>query len=463
MRKSIFLLSLLAITLFTARSLLANLPPDADRATGGYAVAVSKKTESIPAWKQVVDALAKKHHAKVLVWDKSISEIKPQLTKFFPKYLGIVIQPKEGGVQFVRGIYALTRSLNKNSSVQYGDVMWGIITGYTPKSALRIVQTDKPLVVETALNTTGVNPADFKSMFWISDGNPPGTVGSKSADGKPETHNVGTKKDRLPMFVNHFNSLNPDVLITSSHANVNILTIPFAANQGYVTSRNGKPVGITAKHVPMPLNASPNPKVFLAAGNCLIGNIHNKKSLALAFMNTAGVNQFVGYTVETWFGQEGWGTLKFWEQSGGRLTLSEAFFLNNQNLLYDIAQTEDGKQKGNLRGMKYDRDVLALYGDPAWSAVLDAKRFPNALTAKFSATGDQFSLKITVPKNGANSVGKDKPFGFVFPQHILNPKLLSGQTLKPILTETFLLIPDTTALKPGTTTEIRFTGKPQFR
>ena len=185
--------------------------------------------------------------------------------------------------------------------------------------------------------------------------------------------------------------------------------------------------------------------------------------LALAFMNSEGVDQFVGYTVETWFGQEGWGTLKFWEQSGGRLTLSEAFFLNNQNLLFDIAETKAGRQKGNLRGMEYDRDVLALYGDPAWGAVLDAERFPNALTASFTANGDHYTLAITVSKDGANRIGADKPFGFVFPQHIFQPKLTSGQSLKPILTETFLLIPDTSSLRPGTTTKIEFTGSAKLR
>jgi len=47
----------------------------------------------------------------------------------------------------------------------------------------------------------------------------------------------------------------------------------------------------------------------LPVGNCPMGRIRDKQSMALAWMGSAGVNQMIGYIVSTWYGKGGWGIL----------------------------------------------------------------------------------------------------------------------------------------------------------
>ena len=81
---------------------------------------------------------------------------------------------------------------------------------------------------------------------------------------------------------------------------------------------------------------SPNPKVYLPAGNCLMGLIRDKQSMALAWLGSGGADQMIGYVVSTWYGRGGWGTRDYFFSEPGRYTLSEAFYFNNQAIVYDL-------------------------------------------------------------------------------------------------------------------------------
>jgi hypothetical protein len=81
---------------------------------------------------------------------------------------------------------------------------------------------------------------------------------------------------------------------------------------------------------------SPNPKVYLPIGNCLMGHVDGPDAMALAWMNSAGVVQMAGYTVPTWFGYMGWGLLDYFVEQPGRYTYAEAFFANQQALIHRL-------------------------------------------------------------------------------------------------------------------------------
>ena len=81
---------------------------------------------------------------------------------------------------------------------------------------------------------------------------------------------------------------------------------------------------------------SPNPKVYLPAGNCLMGLIRDKQSMALAWLGSGGADQMIGYVVSTWYGRGGWGTRDYFFSEPGRYTLSEAFYFNNQSIVYEL-------------------------------------------------------------------------------------------------------------------------------
>src|SRR5262249_3387610 len=166
--------------------------------------------------------------------------------------------------------------------------------------------------------------------------------------------------------------------------------------------------------------------VYLPVGNCLMGHIDGPDAMALAFMNSAGVRQMIGYTVLTWYGYAGWGCLDYFVEQPGRFTLAEAFFANQQALLHRLSvsypegmtiKVEPGAKPArpakllpqakafgvssqDVVGLVHDRDVVALYGDPAW----DARMAPGACTyeQQLDVKDGCFTLQIK-PKQGARS------------------------------------------------------------
>ena len=57
------------------------------------------------------------------------------------------------------------------------------------------------------------------------------------------------------------------------------------------------------------LNGTAHPRVYFAAGNCLIGNIDNDpESMAVAWLSGMNATSMIGYVVTTWYGRNGWGT-----------------------------------------------------------------------------------------------------------------------------------------------------------
>ena len=118
------------------------------RATGAYAVVVARRTYDDEQWKQVVEALVKKYDAKVVVYDKDVREARKALAEQMPNYACFVTPPDRAGRKFVIAVHRMTRELDDDP---YTDVIWGILTGYTPGDALR-----------TAFHRQGAKGALFK-------------------------------------------------------------------------------------------------------------------------------------------------------------------------------------------------------------------------------------------------------------------------------------------------------------
>jgi len=88
------------------------------------------------------------------------------------------------------------------------------------------------------------------------------------------------------------------------------------------------------------IRASTKPKIYSAAGNCLIADINAEHCMALAWMRSAGVRQMVGYIVPTWFGFGGWGVHRYMFGNVGALSFAEAYFANQQALQLRLMQAE---------------------------------------------------------------------------------------------------------------------------
>jgi zinc protease len=442
--------------------------------SGGYAIVVSKTTQADSGWVKVVEALQQKYgdQAKVFVWDKSVDEVKADLSAMMPRYTCFVAMPKEAERAFVNQVNRLTRNLNDDP---YPDTIWGILTGLKSTDALRIAMTSEPLVIHNVVSTTGVNSQDYDTVYTISDGKQ-GNIFQKGDAAKTITSPANGDPDRAREMVDAVHAVKPDLLVTSAHAGESVLEMPFS--HGVLAGRNGHVIGIstTGGHNAMHLAdhgweiASPNPKVWLAAGNCLIGHINSNNSMALAMMHSAGVTQMVGYTVTTWYGAGGWGTLSWFQSQPGRYTMAEAFFINDAELTRRLATQFPGRerfavkvyndedlgslvqelgepfptdqeQQKNLLGMVWDHDVVAFYGDPAWSAKVAPHPCGFEQSIKEANGSQTLEVKVT-------DAGPVKAFAFLPKKIKAGDYKASGEAKDILLTDSYILV-DFGKLKAG--------------
>jgi zinc protease len=279
-----------------------------------------------------------------------------------------------------------------------------------------------------------------------------------------------------------------DLFVTSGHATERNWQIGFRYRNGEFQSKAGELFGVDTKRNKIPI-VSANPKVYLPIGNCLMGHIDGPDAMALAFMNSAGVRQMMGYTVPTWYGYAGWGCLDYFVEQPGRYTFVEAFFAN-QHALIDRLETNfpeiarldtppgsmrlknftlsDAAKKAGLSeqdglGLLHDRDVVALYGDPAWSAKLAPGKLSYEQTLTEVSSG-VFALEIKPlsgeksfePVNQNGSQRGWRPFVHFFPGHLKDIEIMTGQELSPVITDNFILIPNPRVCDPSKNCRVEF-------
>jgi hypothetical protein len=172
-------------------------------------------------------------------------------------------------------------------------------------------------------------------------------------------------------LVEHINSNEVDLMITSAHAKENDWRPAFNYPGGcfkYEKDTNNL-IGVDLNKEVHQISSS-NPKVYLGCGNCLIANMIHPNCMCLSWMKSANTIQFVGYTVPTWFGFGGWGIIKYFIETPGRFSLAEAYFANLQVLNYykNLSDTDPKADDNFKKGLEYDQNAIILYGDPAWRA-----------------------------------------------------------------------------------------------
>ena len=203
--------------------------------------------------------------------------------------------------------------------------------------------------------------------------------------------------------------------------------------------------------------------MWLAAGNCLFGDARNtNQSMAITALSAYTCNQVVGYTVPSWYGAGGWGTLGSFVDMADNTTLAEAWFLNNQFILHntqklfpgllqvqfnsegidyafhrEIMKTGIDLNKVSARdafGLVHDRDVVAFYGDPAWSATVDTAQsarslaldWKDAKTVTITAARDykgRLGIWFPTTATGKGATGCDAPDAVFTNDFILFPEL----------------------------------------
>ena len=429
-------------------------------ADGGYCVVVSQATVEDPRWNPVVDALVSKHGAQVVPYGGSVGDSLPALRDQFPRHICFVAKPAEVTREFVMEVNRLTRRLDDDP---YGDAIWGILTGYDEACALRIARHAEPLEIHRVAAATEVELSVCDEGMWYCELTQ-GKMVRKLPGKEPE--NLPAPSDTTEAMALALNRYQAQLFVTSGHATERDWQIGYRYRGGQFRSEKGQLFGLDTQGRKFPIR-SDNPKVYLPVGNCLMGHIDGTEAMALAFMNSAGVNQMIGYTVSTWYGYGGWGLLDYFVEQPGRFTLAEAFFANQQALIHRLETYFPGadadhpvgelspkaRQAGlslaDARGLKHDRDVVAFYGDPAWVARMAPGRL--AWEQILCQKDGEYRLEIKPlrgeksfqPINTNGSQRGGRPIVQRLP-HRIRPdsvRILQGADLEPLVTDDFILVP----------------------
>ncbi|MCU0722138.1 MAG: hypothetical protein MUC63_00720, partial [Planctomycetes bacterium] len=347
-----------------------------------YAVVASRATRADPEWSQVVDAAARQHAARVFVWESGVEEVREGLSDFEPRYACFVCRPEEAGRDFVAKVHRLTRALDEDP---YGDCVWAVLTGYEAADALRIVRRCAPLKLRRGLAATaGGWLANFPEGIGYSEGR---------ADERwvktPDDPAVKTDKERpqdtIALFVQELNGGKVDAMWTSGHATERDWQAGYSYPNGQFRHAGGRLLGLDLSGKAHPVD-SPNPKLYYAPGNCLIGHVDRRDCMATAWIHSGGADMMCGYTVPTWYGFMGWGVSSYFFQYGPSTPFPHAFFFNNQAIVFGLEEKlpEVAGDPRALQGHLHDLDVVALFGDPAWDVRPDMRPDAHPLTSGFA-------------------------------------------------------------------------------
>ena len=466
-----------------------------------YHIVVTKATMGAEGWPAVVEALKAKHEGAIVheVADLKQDTLKNALHGTEAHYVAFVLRPQEITQPQVNVFNRVARQIDDDP---WGDCLWGMVTGYEPKDALRIAKDNTPLVVKRLLGSTNVDPSRYEHSYCITDwGGFPILEQTGYTKPKETKYDPNTPEGKKVyeegvqgLFANQLATQKPQMIVSASHATEFNLEMPFskgiifpANNRFYQLpanrfrdfsmalgqAMNGHPEALAKlaadKKFPV-VEPDGVTRIWLPVGNCLFGNARGtNQSMAITAISAYTGNQLVGYTVPSWYGKGGWGTLGTFTNSVAGITLAEAVALNNQFILNETMQLEpklmeisfDEPQfspqiligriinKGialnqekvqDYLGLVHDRDVIAFYGDPAWSATVDESHVQSPYTIEWTG---QRQFTIT-----ANRDTKDR-CAVWFPNNSIGHTGAKGCDAKDaVYTNDFILFP-TMDMKKG--------------
>lgn len=463
-------------------------------APSDYVIVAGPGIADDPAWSAVVEALRQSHPgAAVLRYAAQPRDVLPELRRLGPRYVAFVERPESIGRDYIVDLNRMSREADDDI---YGDYLWGVVTGYDADAALAMVRNARePLVIRSAVSTLNeVGSGKWFEKFGYLHDFVPGLCGRKEAGADSVRHyrtqylRADGKPDLLREFRTLYGDIDPDLVLSASHATERNLEMPFSL--GNLRAKEG---GLYADFPEgsEPLPESGKRRVYLPVGNCLIGNMNcTRESMAAAWMHSAHAAAMAGYVVPTWYGRNGWGGLKYWLTTPGRYTLAEAFYLNRQDMLHQLSARCPGLSAeafpfgegfdfdamtaaaNRLAGREltedelgffFDRDVVALYGDPAWDVRLQelpaeqdftvASRQEGRRCIITVTTSEHFSAERMAGSRFKEEHVKELPFSYFFPHRLAAPRLAAGQPWNAAVDENFLLVYDP-EFEPGRTYEI---------
>lgn len=413
-----------------------------------YVIVTSFKTQQL--WPRALKALQTKYEEKwpgmvhLVTYDSEngVYSTLPALRQYSSSFTCFLEHHSLCCRQFVRHVNQLTRELDP--STVYGDTVWGILTGYVEDDVLFAVKQPH-LTIRRATGNSPMYVKSFQSGLWFSESEK--GIAIRKLPSEESEQREKCPDDVTDAFVRELSAWRDngrdegvDFIGTSGHATERDLQMGYCFNSGSICCNNGQLYGRMLNGTnTMAVQCNDSPKVLSAAGNCLMGHISDEDCMALGWMHSACVVQMTGYIVPTWFGYGGWGVNDYFCEEPGGMTFSQAFFSNQQALLYTLHSKHD-KTPHEHEGLLHDRDNVAFYGDPAWSASLEkcsvhANYIHLVVLKTANSNGwSEWEYRLITQKQGKWR----RPPVYVFPSRVRAVRLVSGGA---IITCRFLLLP----------------------
>ncbi len=407
----------------------------------GYAIVIPADHPELNA---AVQALKTKHAAlgpKVFTYKQDVREVLPDLQEMLPYYTCFVTPKELAGRKFTGEISRMAREILPDP---YVDTFWGIITGYDTADIKRVAEFKGPIDITDALDMVGGFHHSLMRRCYSFDETQESNLRITDPAKKYDNEKTRTDKDFTEQFLKLVKGGGFQIMMTSGHASEHDWASGYLSANMYLIDRKG---GLAARDTRGRVTEFKDmtPKIWCAAGNCLIGNIpHGEDScMATAMIHSFGVYQLMGYTIETWFGRQGWTAQGMLTDYPGYYSFNEAFHFTNswivENLVkrdlnhltldtsdYDTFQIKAAQTLRGIRfknteeqrealGLLYDRDVVAFYGDPAMRAAIDPKPGQTLKLERSTDADCVLTLKLTALKDDQwKEQGVYLPYGRVF-------------------------------------------------
>lgn len=325
-----------------------------------FAIVASPETLALPGWRAAADALAAKHSAETETETFAAvpTNSTGRLRAFRPRYAAFLMRPDEFDHETLVALKRMMRTIDDDP---FDDAIWGIVTGPDHSTALRIASSSSPRVVRSVLATTGVDEnVATGEVAVISDAFSKGRWWRKDAAGAVARHSETGSLAHV--FADAWRTIDPELVVTSSHATERNLEMPFS--RGNIIARDGVFAAtpqVEWNGAAAPLAQPRAEKVWIAPGNCLIANHVDSQDMVMTALSFGRVNQFVGYTVPTWFGFAGWTAWRYFGAMGH--SLSESHYAACQWLELRLMRGDFADER-EKEGLLWDRDATVFYGDP---------------------------------------------------------------------------------------------------
>ncbi len=423
----------------------------------GYAIVVPVNH---PELDPAVQALKAKHAAldpKVFTYRQDVREVLPDLREMLPYYTCFVTPKELAGRAFTGEVSRMAREITPDP---YCDTFWGILTGYDASDIRRVAEFKGPIDITDALDMVGGFHHSLMRRCYSFDETQENNLRITDPSKKYDNEKTRINRDFTEEFLKLVNGGGFQIIMTSGHASEHDWASGYLSSSNmYLIDRKG---GLFARDTRGRVTEvrDKTPKIWCAAGNCLIGNIpHGQDScMATAMIHSFGVYQMMGYTIETWFGRQGWTAQGMLTDYPGYYSFNESFHFANawivENLVkrdlnhitldtsdYDTFQIKAAASLRGIRfrnaeeqkealGLLYDRDVVAFYGDPAMRAAIDPKP-GQTLKLERSMTADGvLTLKLTALKEDQwKEQGVYLPYGRVFASPEIVSKSFDGDVI----------------------------------